>query len=93
MTTTSNGYQRLGVYVNQTTKQIGLIFNGMNSGYIRSFANKLDSFAFANMAGQYGIPTGSPTIGQNISIELITDHAGLQFTYPTGTKDICGNTI
>lgn len=93
ITTTAGGYQRLGVYINQTTKQVGLIFNGVDKGYLGSFPNKLDSFAFINIGAQYGVTTGSPTIGTNVSIELVTDHTALNFTYPAGTKDICGNVI
>ncbi|NNP75565.1 DUF4882 domain-containing protein [Acinetobacter sp. Ac_3412] len=93
VTSTSDGYQNIGIYVNQDTKQVGVIFNGVNKGYVSTNPNKIISLAFTNGMAYYGIDSTSPNIGNVYSIELITDSTKLTQTYPTGTKDICGNTI
>ncbi|MCH7315210.1 DUF4882 family protein [Acinetobacter sp. ANC 3882] len=90
VTVTPTGYQRLGVYINQDTKQVGVIFNGVNAGYIGIASTKPVNYYFAMNLGQYAIPVGNSVIGQEISQELILDKSQLQFKYPVGTKDICG---
>lgn len=90
---TPSGYQTIGIYVNMTTGQVGVIHNGVNKGYVATLTKWFDKFAFAANAGQYQFANNSSSIGQEVSIELITDHTKLQNTYPTGTTDICGNTI
>ncbi|WP_343579489.1 DUF4882 family protein [Acinetobacter sp.] len=87
---TPNGYQRLGIYINQDTKQVGVIFNGVNAGYIGTASTKPVNYYFEMNLGQYAIPAGNAVIGQEISQELILDKSQLQFKYPVGTKDICG---
>lgn len=88
--TTPSGYQRLGIYINQNTKQVGAIFNGVNVGYIGTASTKPVNYFFEMNLGQYAIPAGNAVIGQEISQELILDKSQLQFKYPVGTKDICG---
>lgn len=87
---TPSGYQRLGIYINQDTKQVGAIFNGNNLGYIGTASSKALNYYFEMNLGQYAIPAGNAMIGQEISQELILDKSQLQFKYPVGTKDICG---
>ncbi|MBJ8419352.1 DUF4882 family protein [Acinetobacter courvalinii] len=87
---TPSGYQRLGIYINQDTKQVGAIFNGVNAGYIGTASTKPVNYFFSMNLGQYAIPAGNAVIGQEISQELILDKSQLQFKYPVGTKDICG---
>lgn len=91
--TTSSGYQNIGFYVNQNTNQVGVIFNGVNYGYVIPFQSGFNKFLFANAGAQYQFANNSSSLGQEVSVELITDHTKLQNTYPTGTTDICGNTI
>lgn len=88
--TTSTGYQRLGIYINQDTKQVGVIFNGVNVGYIGTASTKPVNYFFEMNLGQYAIPAGNAVVGQEISQELILDKSQLQFKYPVGTKDLCG---
>ncbi|NNP71250.1 DUF4882 family protein [Acinetobacter sp. Ac_5812] len=90
---TASGYQTLGFYINASTKQVGIIFNGVNKGYVASFDTNFDQLGFTNAAAQYQFASNSSNLGKEVSIELITDHLKLQNTYPLGTKDICGNTI
>lgn len=90
---TSDGYQRIGIYFNQNSKQIGAIVNGTNYGYFTNYLDVPTNLWFMNGAGASGVPANSPTIGTEVSIELITDHTQMTQAYPTGTKDICGNTI
>lgn len=88
-----NNGVRVGFYINQQTQQVGVISNGNNLGYIGSYTVKPSAGYFTINFGAQNIPTGSPIIGKEVSVELITDHAKLQNTYPTGAKDICGNVI
>ncbi|WP_155757172.1 DUF4882 family protein, partial [Acinetobacter sp. ATCC 27244] len=90
---TPTGYQRLGVYINQDTKQVGAIFNGINYGYVGTASTKPVNYFFEMNLGQYAIPAGNPVIGQEISQELVLDRSQLQFTYPAGTKDLCGTVL
>ncbi|MCX5466226.1 DUF4882 family protein [Acinetobacter nematophilus] len=94
VTSTPDGYQRIGIYINQDAKQIGVIYNGVDKGYFPNGAPvKIKSITFENAMEYGGINSNSPTIGKDVSIELITDKNQFQFTYPVGTMDICGNSI
>lgn len=90
---TADGFQKIGIYINQNSNQLGIIFNGVNKGYIAHLPGKISSLAFTNGYAYTGFETGSSYIGKTFSIELITDKNKLQFAYPTGTKDLCGNTL
>nr|WP_277602890.1 DUF4882 family protein [Acinetobacter sp. NIPH 1852] len=91
--TTASGYQTIGIYVNMNTGQVGVVHNGVNKGYVTSITKAFNRLAFANLVGQYNFANNSSYLGQEISIELITDSTKLQNTYPQGTKDICGTTL
>ena len=91
--TTASGYQTLGIYVNQDSKQVGYILNGVNQGYVYNYSQIATGYKFGYIASLNGFNSSSPNIGKEISIELITDATKMTQTYPTGTKDICGNTI
>lgn len=86
---TLDGHQRMGIYINQSTNQVGLIFNHQNYGYIGTLPSKLDNLFFMIPAG-YGNISASD-LNQEVSIELVTDKSKFKNTYPTGIKDICGN--
>lgn len=83
------GYQSMGFYLNQSTNQMGFIFNNKNYGYIGSLPSKLDNLYFMIPATYGDISTSDQN--QDVSIELVTDRSKFKNTYPTGTKDICGN--
>lgn len=91
MTGNTNEYQRLGVYINQDTKQVGFIFNGIDDGYQFKLPGALQKVAFS-MNGNLNI-LSTNLFGQELSNELITDRNALQFSYPQGTTDMCGNAI
>lgn len=93
ITSTVNGYQRYGFYINQTTKKIGLVVNGIDKGYVGSYFTVPQSLYFMVGSAYLNIANNSQALNQDIFIELVTDKTKLQFTYPTGTKDICGNVI
>lgn len=86
---TLDGYQRMGIYINQSTNQVGLIFNHQNYGYIGTLPSKLDNLFFMIPVVYSNI--ASSDLNQEVSIELVTDKSKFKNTYPTGTKDICGN--
>ncbi|AZN68666.1 DUF4882 family protein [Acinetobacter haemolyticus] len=90
---TPSGYQTIGIYVNMDTRKVGVIYNGVNKGYVAPITQPFNRLAFANLAGQYNFANNSSNLGQEISIELITDSTKLQNTYPQGTKDVCGTTL
>ncbi|WP_373359061.1 DUF4882 family protein [Acinetobacter lactucae] len=91
MTDNTNEYQRLGVYINQDTEQVGFIFNGVDEGYQFKLPGALQKVAFS-MNGNINI-LSTNLFGQEFSNELITDRNALQFNYPQGTTDMCGNAI
>ncbi|WP_151686927.1 DUF4882 domain-containing protein [Acinetobacter nosocomialis] len=91
MTNNMNGYQRLGIYINQNTKQVGFILNGVDQGYQSNLPAPLANIRFSIMNG---IAIYSEQLfGQELSSELITDRNALQFSYPQDTTDMCGNAI
>lgn len=88
-----NGKVRFGIYVNQVTKQIGYIINGINYGYFNVTANNpITKIGF--LGSSQGAPyPASQFIGKSVNLKLITDRTQLQFSYPVSTTDICGGTI
>ncbi|MCU4423298.1 DUF4882 domain-containing protein [Acinetobacter sp. WU_MDCI_Abxb74] len=91
MTNSSNGYQRLGIYINQNTKQVGFIVNGVDEGYKSTLPAPLENISFS-VSSAISIDA-EQLFGQELSNELITDRNSLQFNYPQGTTDMCGNAI
>lgn len=90
---TPTGYQTIGIYVNMDTGQVGVVHNGVNKGYVQPITKAFNRLAFAHLVGQYKFLNNSSNLGQQISIELITDSSKLQNNYPQGTKDVCGTTL
>ncbi|EHU3238956.1 DUF4882 family protein [Acinetobacter baumannii] len=91
MTDNTNEYQRLGVYINQDTNQVGFISNGVDEGYQSTLPAPLENIRFF-VSSDISIDA-EQLFGQELSNELITDRNALQFNYPQGTTDICGNAI
>jgi hypothetical protein len=86
----ADGKVRVGIYVNQNTKQVGYIINGTNYGYMNiTMENKLKYMSFMGAINQDHFANSALT-GKTVGLQLITDKSKMQFTYPTGTKDICG---
>lgn len=86
----ADGKVRVGIYVNQNTKQVGYIVNGVNYGYLNlTMENKLKYISFMGAINQDHF-TNSALTGKTVGLQLITDKSKMQFTYPTGAKDICG---
>ena len=83
--------QNLGVYLNQNSNQIGLIVNKNNLGYVATLLSKPKDFTISLEAGFGGFETNSPYLNKTMSLEFVTDKSKFKSTYPTGTKDICGN--
>lgn len=88
---TLDSYQNIGIYLNQNTRQIGITFNGVNKGYEFSYPSKFKNMYFTIASNYSGMVNAD--INKEFSVELITDSTKLTQIYPTGTKDICGNTI
>ena len=87
---TSSEHQRVGVYINQNTKQIGFVLNGLDLGYLYNFNNLLQSafFVSTSMVSQL-----VNDVDSEFSTEIITDHSRMKLEYPVGTTDICSNLI
>lgn len=83
--------QEIGFYLNQTSNQIGLIVNGVNHGYIYTLPSKAKNIGYLIDAMYQNID--AVDVNKLFSIELVTEATKMTQTYPTGTKDICGNTI
>lgn len=91
ITLPSDGKVRVGLYFNQVSKQVGYIINGTNYGYLNLIAeNALKNIGFNGVGIQSPNPN-SKFLGKTVSVHLITNKANMQFTYPTGTTDICGS--
>ncbi|MDA3441743.1 DUF4882 family protein [Acinetobacter bereziniae] len=88
---TTDGYQRIGIYINQNSKQAGLIINGVNYGYLYNLTDKIQNIGFVFSAAFQNIQ--SSDANQEVSFEVVTDASKITQTYPTGTKDICGNAL
>ncbi|EPF70874.1 DUF4882 family protein [Acinetobacter rudis] len=88
----TNDY-RIGVYFNQNSKQFGLIVNGVNQGYVYNYQSTLKNIGFILHSTVLDISPNDPILNQQVGIELITDRSKYKFAYPTGTKDLCGNTL
>lgn len=89
-------YHRVGIYINQNTKQVGFIVNGVDQGYKGTLPAPLKNIGFdiRSWVGSDKDGTFSDKLaGLEFSSELITDRNALQFSYPQGTTDICGNVI
>ncbi|MDX7937861.1 DUF4882 family protein [Acinetobacter baumannii] len=85
---TSDGYQKIGIYINQNSNQVGLVFNGINKGYFATFPSKLDNLYFSLTSNYYDLAAADAN--KDVSIEYLLDQSKITQTYPTGTKDICG---
>lgn len=86
----ADGKVRVGLYVNQNTKQVGYIINGMNYGYTNlTMENKLKYMSYTGVINQDHFANSALT-GKTVGLQLVTDKSKIQFTYPTGAKDICG---
>lgn len=86
----ADGKVRVGLYVNQNTKQVGYIINGMNYGYTNLIMeNKLKYMSYTGVINQDHFANSALT-GKTVGLQLVTDKSKIQFTYPTGAKDICG---
>ena len=88
---TSDGYQKIGIYINQNSNQVGLVFNGVNKGYFATFPSKLDNLYFSLTSNFYDL--AATDVNKDVSIEFLLDQSKITQSYPTGTKDICGVTL
>lgn len=84
---------RVGVYLNQTTKELGLIVNGINKGILLNYEKTLKNIGFLISSTQNRVDLNDPIVNQNVGVELITDAASMTLSYPSGTTDICGTTL
>ncbi|MDN5417941.1 MAG: DUF4882 domain-containing protein, partial [Acinetobacter sp.] len=83
--------QNIGIYLNQNSNQIGLIVNKNNLGYVTTLLSKPKDFTISSEAGFGGFEANSPYLNKTMSLELVTDKSKFTNTFPTGTKDPCGN--
>lgn len=90
-----SGNFRVGFYVNQSSKQIGVIVDGVDKGYLSfTFQNTIQKIGFQPFSfSNSSIHSSDPVIGQTVKTRLVTDASQVLFSYPSGAKDICGNTI
>lgn len=89
----TTGKVRFGVYINQQSRQIGFIVNGVNYGYMNVIANNpITKIGFLAEAQDAPYPN-SKFIGKAVTLKLITDQTQFTQSYPSGATDICGNTI
>jgi len=90
---TANNY-RIGLYLDQDAKQIGINLNGVDKGYINN--TPLSDLATQISFQMFGLVGGYPTLltGTYQPTEtLIFDSNQMTLNYSSNTKDICGNKI
>lgn len=96
MTDYQSKYHRLGIYINQNTKQVGFIINGVDQGYQGTLPAPLKNIGFdirSSVSSDRDGTFSEKLAGLEFSSELITDRNALQFSYPQGATDKCGNEI
>jgi len=96
MTDYQSKYHRVGIYINQNTKQVGFIVNGVDQGYQGTLPAPLKNIGFDIRSWVGSDKDGvfsDKLAGLEFTSELITYRNALQFSYPQGTTDICGNVI
>ncbi|MEG0482146.1 MAG: DUF4882 family protein [Acinetobacter sp.] len=88
-----NNY-KIGVYFDQNAKKMGVNLNGVNQGYISntSYSIAPTELSIDLMGLSGGYPTSLPSTFHP-SMTLITDAQQMSLTYPSGSKDICGNIL
>lgn len=89
----ANETVRVGVYYNQISKKIGYIVNGVDRGYTWAYTTPLSQMKFGIAIEEGFYTSNSSALSKEISFEIVSDHSKLQFTYPTGTTDICGTPL
>lgn len=87
----NNSKQNIGLYLNQSSNQIGLIINKQNLGYVATLNSKIKSITVQANALFSGFEASSIYLNNELNLELVTDKSKFTNTFPTGTKDICGN--
>ncbi|MFN3073182.1 DUF4882 family protein [Acinetobacter sp. TY2] len=85
---TADGFQKVGIYINQNSHQVGLIINNINYGYILTLSDKVKNTSYVHSVVFHDIEINDAN--KPVSIELVTNRSNFSFTYPTGTTDICG---
>lgn len=89
---TPNGY-RVGIYLDQDSKQIGINLNGQDKGYINNTPLSSASEIGVQLVGLSGGYPLSLSGAFYPSSSLIFDSAQITQNYAAGTKDICGNAL
>lgn len=95
----ASGY-RIGFYVNMGNRRFGYTVNGVDQGYVKDLSNNYMTVptgvsAVSLFAGgtTAGVQSTDTLIGQPLGGRLITKAADMTQPFPSGAKDICGNTI
>lgn len=91
---------RVGLYINMGTRRFGYTVNGVDQGYVKDLSNNFMTVpsgvsAISLFAGgtTAGVQSTDTLLGQSIGGRLITKAADMTQPFPSGAKDICGNTI
>lgn len=91
---------RVGFYINMGTRRFGYTVNGVDQGYVKDLSNNYMTVpsavsALSLFAGgsTSGVQSTDTLLGQAIGGRLITAAADMTQPFPSGAKDICGNTI
>ena len=88
----TDGKVKIGIYLNQNTRQLGYIINGVNYGYSNLIIDKkIKSISFEG--GINNVTSLSPFLNKSISMQFLTDKNSLSSGYPAGTTDICGTAL
>jgi hypothetical protein len=89
----------LGIYLNMSTREVGVTVNGTDLGYLQNTQGGPFlipagvSSAMLAMNGIMQVQADNPLIGSTVGGTLITDSSQFTQPFPAGTVDICGNSI
>lgn len=84
---------RFGIYFNMDTREMGYTIDGVDQGYLSGTIPTTVSDVYVTIGATTNASAGENVLGERISASLITNAAYMNQPYPSGTVDICGNTI
>lgn len=84
---------RYGIYFNMSTRQMGYTINGVDKGYLSATIPSGITKVFIMVGGSTNAPSTESQLGKLIRASLVTEAAFMNQPYPSGAKDICGNSI
>ena len=90
-TTNANLPLEVSLYFNATNERVGYVVDGVDSGYKYDY-EPAKNFVVTIFNGQTST-IGSQVVGDTFEISILSNGEDITNALPSGTKDMCGNTI